>query len=188
MRYLGMIFLCVLAGWIVFTFVTGDLSKPSLQIPGIGSGFEGNLALPKERIDASLDKARSRVVSVADTGYAFRIGSRVAAWLAFLATASITLVAGWYGQAPVPSPGGGAPGPNTTGLPRPATRAVTLLAALAAVLTAGGGLATQEAETLATWARERHRDVVEARAKVIGASTAVDAQTILDDLDLKLRQ
>jgi hypothetical protein len=144
--------------------------------------------LPKEQIDAALDKARNNVLSAADRGFAFRVASRAAAWLAFLATAAITLIAGWYGQAPNPPSGGGAPAASTAGLPRPAARVVTLLAALAAVLTAGGGLATQEAEGLSTWARERHRDVVEARAKVLSALTAADARTILDDLDLTLRQ
>jgi hypothetical protein len=164
------------------------LAKPSLQIPAVGSSFEGNLALPKEQIDAKLDSARDRVLSVAERGYAFRVGSRIAAWLAFLATAAITLVAGWYGQAPNTAAGSSLPAANTGGLPRPAARVVTLLAASAAVLTACGGLAAQEAETLTTWARERHRDVIEARAKVISAPTAPDASAVLEDLDLMLLQ
>jgi hypothetical protein len=190
MRYFGAFILCVLAGWIAYTIAVGDLVRPSLQVPGVGSGFEGSLALPKEQIDTALDAARNQVISIANKGYAFRIGSRVAAWLAFLATAAITLVAGWYGQAPSPNPpaGSGLSVPNASGLPLPAARMVTVLAALAAVLTAGGGLATQEAETLTTWARERHRDVVEARAKVISATSAADARTMLDDLALNLKQ
>jgi hypothetical protein len=164
------------------------LARPSLPILGVGSGFEGNLALPKEEIDSALNAARDRVLLVANRGWGFRIGSRFAAWLAFLATAAITLVAGWYGQA-LKAPGGdGAVAVSTAGLPLHATRLVTLLAALAAVLTAGGGLATQEAESLSTWAREHHRDVVEARTKVIDAKNAADARSILEDLALKLTQ
>lgn len=188
-KAVGFGLLVLFAVWVTYQIGTGDLARPSLPILGIGSGFEGNLALPKAEIDGALDAARDKVLSAADRGYDFRIGSRVAAWLAFLATAAITLVAGWYGQSPAAPPaGGGLAVPSTSGLPRNAARVVALLAAGAAVLTAGGGLATQEAERLSTWARERHRDTVEARMKVIEAKTADDARTVLDDLALKLKQ
>jgi hypothetical protein len=179
----------VLAGWVIYQIVAGDLAPPSVPILGIGPGFEGDLALPKAEIDAALNAAREKVLSAADHGYDFRIGSRVAAWLAFLATAAITLVAGWYGQAPAAaSPGGALPAAGASGLPRNAARIVAVLAATAAVLTAGGGLATQEAEGLSTWARDRQRDVIEARTKVLTAKTAEDARTVLEDLALKLKQ
>jgi hypothetical protein len=181
--------LVLLVGWVIYQIAAGDLAPPSVPILGIGPGFEGDLALPKAEIDAALTAARQKVLSAADHGYGFRIGSRVAAWLAFLATAAITLVAGWYGQSPAPAPpGGGLAAAGASGLPQKAARIVALLAAGAAVLTAGGGLATQEAESLSTWARERQRDVVEARTKVIAATSADDGRTVLDDLALKLKQ
>jgi hypothetical protein len=187
-KTLGFALFGLLAIWIGYTIAAGGLARPTLPILGIGSGFEGNLPLPKSEIEAALDAARKTVFTSADRGYAFRVGSRVAAWLAFLATAAITLVAGWYGQAPNIPVGAGQAAADTSGLPRRSARLVTLLAALAAVLTAGGGLATQEAETLSAWARDRQRDVVEARTKVISAPNAADARTILDDLALKLKQ
>jgi hypothetical protein len=185
---LGYVLLSLLIVWIGYSFLSGGFARPNLPILGVGSGFEGDLALPKAEIDSALAAARDRVLTAADRGYALRIGSRVAAWLAFLATAAITLVAGWYGQAPSPAGGGSPATPNTAGLPAHATRTVTLLAALAAVLTAGGGLAAQEAENISTWAQERHRDVVETRTKVLGATNAADARTLLEDLALKLKQ
>jgi hypothetical protein len=181
--------LVVLVGWVIYQISSGDLAWPSVPTLGISPGFEGDLKLPKAEIDAVLNAAREKVLSAADRGYGFRLASRAAAWLAFLATAAITLVAGWYGQSSAPAPpGGGLAAANASGLPRRAAQIVAFLAAGAAVLTAGGGLATQEAESLSTWARERQRDVVEARTKVIAAMTAADAQTILDDLALKLKQ
>jgi hypothetical protein len=97
--------LVLLAGWVIYQIAAGDLVRPLVPILGIGAGFEGDLALPKAEIDAALTAARDNVLSAADHGYDFRIGSRVAAWLAFLATAAITLVAGWYGQSPILSGG-----------------------------------------------------------------------------------
>jgi hypothetical protein len=185
---IGAIFFALLAIWIGYTIAMGDLTQPSAPIVEIGSGFEGSLALPQREIDAALRAARDQVLSVADKGYMFRIGSRAAVWLTFFCTAAITLVAGWYGQAPNSPPGGGTAPSNTSGLPQPAARTVTLLAALAAVLTAGGGLATQEADSLSKWSSERQRDLVEARTKVIAAQNASDARTVLDDLALKLKQ
>lgn len=185
----GFILLGLLAIWIGYALVTGQFDRPSLPSAGIGSGFEGDLALPKKEIDAALNDARDRVLSIMDKGYTFRIASRVAAWLAFFATAAITLVAGWYGQTPTAPPGGSAARvPDTSGLPQRAARAVTVLAALAAILTAGGGLATQEAESFSNQAQARQRDLTDARKQIVEAKSASAARTVLDDLVLHLRQ
>ena len=188
-RTIGVVLLGLLAVWIGYTAVSGELNRPSVPSAGIDSAFEGDLALPKAEINSKLNDARDRVLSVMDKAYSFRIASRVTAWFAFFATAAITLVAGWYGQMPsVPSPGNASAAATAAGLPQRAARAVTLLASLAAVLTAGGGLATQEAESLATEAQARQRELIDARKQILVAPNADAARTILDDLALHLRQ
>ncbi|TBY61035.1 hypothetical protein E0H46_30430 [Rhizobium leguminosarum bv. viciae] len=186
---IGFILLAVLTAWIGRAVLKGDFQHPFLPSAAIGSGFEGDLALPKSEIEAKLNNARERVLATMDRAYTFRIASRIAAWLAFLATAAITLVAGWYGQMPAAPPPGTASGAATTaGLPQRTARVVTLLAALAAVLTAGGGLATQEAESLSTQALAHQRDLTDARKQVLETRSAEVARTALDDLALHLRQ
>jgi hypothetical protein len=119
-----------------------------------------------------------------DKAHVFRIISRVAMWLAFLATAAITLVTGWYGKTPaVPTRGGAA-----AGLPQKTVMAVTLLAALAAVLTAGGSIAAQQAESVSTKAQARQRYLIDARNQIIQATSAQNVRAILDDLAVSLRQ
>lgn len=184
---LGIILLVALAAWIAFTVSTGGLFYPEISLLGLGSGFEGSLALPKDKIDAALDAYRARVLSTADKASYFRFGSEVTSWLAFFATAAITLVAGWYGQTPpaVASNGGA---PMVSGLPPKATRLVTMLAASAAVLTACGGLASRQGQTLNSWAHDRQHDFVQARNDIVIAKSAEDAQKVLDDLDFSIRQ
>ncbi|MGO7968155.1 hypothetical protein ACC720_32530 [Rhizobium ruizarguesonis] len=188
-KIIGFILLAVLAAWIGRAVLKGDFQRPFLPSIAIDSGFEGDLALPKSEIEAKLNDARTSVLATMDRAYTFRVANRIAAWLAFLATAAITLVAGWYGQMPAAPPPVNASGTATTaGLPQPAARVVTLLAALAAVLTAGGGLATQEAERLSNEALAHQRDLAEARKQVLETRSAEVARTALDDLVLHLRQ
>jgi hypothetical protein len=148
MKSFSAILLILLIAWIAFSVITGELFYPKLSLLELGSGFEGSLALPKEKIDAALGTYRARVLATADRASYFKLGSEVAAWMAFFCTAAITLVAGWYGQSPQGNapPGGGAPAP--TGLPPRATRLVAMLAAASAVLTAAGGLASQQGQSL----------------------------------------
>ena len=184
---LGIVLLVALAAWIVFSVSTGGLFYPNISLLGLGSGFEGSLALPKEKIDAAFDAYRAQVLSTADKASYFRMGSEVAAWLSFLATAAITLVAGWYGQAPSANAADGGVS-AISGLPPKATRLVTTLAALSAVLTACGGLASKQGQSLNSWARDRQHDFVEARNAVVHAKSAQEAQGIINDLDFSLHQ
>src|SRR5260370_25104884 len=185
---LGIILLGVLAAWITFSVVTSGISYPKLSLLELGNGFEGGLALPKEKIDSAFETYRTRVISTADRASYFKLGGEVAGWLVFFCTAAITLVARWYGQAPQGNPAG-AGAPVITGLPQKATRLVAMLAALSAVLTAAGGLASQQGQSLNSWARDRQHDFNQAREKLISKDiTAGDAQAILDDLALSVRQ
>ncbi len=184
---LGIVLLIALAAWIVFSVSTGGLFYPNISLLGLGSGFEGSLALPKEKIDAAFDAYRAQVLSTADKASYFKLGSDVMSWIAFLATAAITLVAGWYGQTPPANLADGAAS-AILGLPPRATRLVTMLAALSAVLTAFGGLASKQGQSLNSWARDRQHDFVQARNDVVAAKSAEEAQRVLDDLAFTIRQ
>jgi hypothetical protein len=186
MMKIGVFLFVALVAWIVFSVTTGGLLYPKVSLLGLGNSFEGNLALPKEKIDAAFEAYRVRVLSTAERASYFKLGGEVASWMAFFATAAITLIAGWYGQAPANATGGGTSA--ASGLPPKAMRLVAMLAALSAVLTATGGLASQQGQSLNSWARDRQHDFIRARNDVVAAKTSQDAQTVLDDLELSLRQ
>jgi hypothetical protein len=180
-RLLGLLLGIGLLGWIALELIApvGYHSAPSVL--GLGSAFEGNLQLPAEKIANAFENARQRMIEVNSWGTRFRVAGDIAAWLSFAATASITLIVGFYGRAPAAE--GGAP--DTTGLPSRGVRLIGFLAALAAVLTAVSSLAVAKSQDNFKHADELRALIVSARAQVIDAKTADDAQAILDDLVLK---
>ena len=94
--------------------------------------------MPVEKIRTAFEAARSRMLAVNGYGTTFRVVGDIAGWLSFAATAAITLIVGFYGR-PVPSAGAA---PDTQGLPARSVRLIGVLAALAAILTGFGNLAS----------------------------------------------
>jgi hypothetical protein len=180
-RIVGLLLFVGLLAWIVAETTFSFGHHPSPEVLGLGNAFEGNLQLPSERIRAAFDTARSAMLGVNVTGSRLRTAGDVAGWLSFVATALITLLVGFLGR-PVPTAGSA---PNTEGLPLSTARTIGTLAASAAILTAFANLAIAKSQDYFKHADEIRDLIVHARAQVIGASSADDAQAVLDDLELK---
>jgi hypothetical protein len=171
----------VLIAWIVYWCVTPALHHPVPQVFELGNGFEGNLQLPAERIQAAFSQARGHMLAVNTTGTRFEFAGEIIAWLSFAATAVITLIVGFHGRQPQPAESA----VNTDGLPARAVRLIGILAAIAAISTAASSKASSEAQTLFKRADEIRELIVQDRGQVLDAKDASSAQAVLDDLALK---
>jgi len=184
LRLLGTGLAVALIVWVVASIAQYDHWRPAPEILGLGNAFEGNAQLPKEEITKGIDQARARMIEINQRGRWFSLAGDICAWLAFGCTAAVTLIAGWFGRTPAT----GNATPNTTGLPVSATRTIGLLAGLAAVLTAGGTMATNRGHDQYDKAKQVQALTNQATKAVLEAKTAQDALTVLDDLKLKTDQ
>jgi hypothetical protein len=183
-RILGMLLIVGLVAWLFVgtNFPIGHHATPAVL--GLGSAFEGNLQLPSEKITGVFDVARRHMLEVNTFGSNLRLAGDIAGWLSFAATAVITLIVGFFGRT-LSSAGNT---PNTEGLPTSSVRMIGFLAALAAVLTAFGNLSIAKSQDYFKRADETRDLIVHARAQVIDAKSADEAQAILDDLALKSKR
>jgi hypothetical protein len=184
LRLLGIGLLVIFIAWVAETIVTYDHWRKPPEVLGLGSAFEGSTQLPTEEIKKAVEEARTRMIEINQRGRWFTLAGDISAWLAFGCTAAVTLIAGWLGR----SPGTGSTTPDTGGLPPGPTRAISLLAALAAVLTAGGTMAMDRGHTQFDKAKQAQALVNQSIKAVLEAKTADEARTVLDDLKLKTDQ
>jgi hypothetical protein len=180
-KVLSLVLMALLVTWIVYWFATPALHHPLPQVLELGNGFEGNLQLPAEKIQAAFSQARDRMLAVNTNGTRFELAGEIIAWLSFAATAVITLIVGFHGRQPQPD----VAVVNTDGLPARAVRLIGLLAAIAAISTAASSKASSEAQTSFKRADEIRAMIVQDRGQVLDAKDADSAQAVLDDLALK---
>lgn len=105
----------------------------------------------------------------------------MASWASFFATAAVTLILGYF-ERPTPAANGQ---PSVTGLPTGSARAIGILAALAAVLTAGGALARNQARDDYDKA-SKVADLINATNTDLKNANADEARRALDKLDLEI--
>jgi hypothetical protein len=182
LRVIGLFLAVALIAWIAISMLAPVGYHADPNILGLGSAFEGNLQLSSEKITEVFEEARKQMVEVNSRGSWLRTVGDVAGWLSFAATASITLIAGFYGRAP----GANGAATDTSGLPARSVRMIAFLAALAAVLTAFGSLAIAKSQDYFKKADEVRDLIVHNRAEIIDAKTPDAAQAILDDLVLQI--
>lgn len=181
-KVIGSLLFLVLIGWIVYVSTGGWSSHSAPQVLNLGNAFEGNLQLPAATIQAAFTTARERMLHVNSVGTTLHLAGGIAAWLTFAATASITLIVGFFGRAPQANPSAPV---NTEGLPARTVRLIGLIASIAAVTTAFSSLAIAKSQDYFTKADTIRDLIVHDRAQVLDAKTADEAQAVLDDLSLK---
>lgn len=184
LRILSIVIVAIFLAWTVIFALTYDHWRPPPEVLGAANAFQGNTQLPAEEITKAVDEARTRMIEINQHGRWFTLVGDVSVWFAFGCTAAVTLIAGWLGR----SPPTGLTAPDTGGLPPRPTRAVSLLAALAAVLTAGGTLATDRGHSLFDKAKLAQAFVNQSIKAVSEAPTAGEARAVLDDLKIKTDQ
>ncbi|MBY5416420.1 hypothetical protein [Rhizobium leguminosarum] len=184
-RIIGLLLCAVLAGWIAWSLVTSPTPQPPL-IADLGNAFEGNSQLSKEDIDASLSHAKSRMSDLNSTGRSLRLAGEIAGWISFACTAAITLVLGYFGRAPAaantPIPSDG------NGLPNRIARAIGVLAASAAILTAAGSMAKNSGQDKFDRSNTAAQIIREAQRAVGDAGTAREARDALDEMTRRVDQ
>ncbi len=140
-KVLGWLLLVIFVAWLGLSLSKYPLRRSAPTVFQSSSGFEGTSLLPASETQPHIDRARSRMLAINSHGQEFSFVDNIAAWGSFLATAAVTLILGYFGRR-VPSGGEQA---DLSGLPTKLARAIGLLAALAAVLTAGGAMARNQA-------------------------------------------
>jgi len=181
-RIMGLLLLALATIWVIGSIVTYDHWKPDPAVLGIGNAFQGTAQLPKEEIEKQIGIARDRMIEVNDRGRWLSLAGDIGVWLSFICTALITLIAGYFGRVP----GAGGTLPNTGGLPPKPTRAIGLFAALAAVLTAGGTMATNRGHDAYDRADQARTLINQATKAILDAQTEREAHDALDALKLKI--
>jgi hypothetical protein len=177
------VFLLVLfLGWLGFSLAHYSILRPAPSIVQPSSGFEGNPLLPASEIQPHIEHARSKMLAVNGHGQAFSLADNVASWLGFLCTATVTLILGYFGRR-APADGAGA---DLSGLPLRMARVMGVLAALAAVLTAAGALAKNQARDDYQKADSARNYINAAVSDLSAAKSEREARDALDQLDLQI--
>ena len=138
--------------------------------------------MPASEVQPHIDRARSKMLAVNGHGQAFSLADNIASWLSFLSTATVTLILGYFGRR-APPDGAGA---DLSGLPLKMARGIGVLAALAAVLTAAGALAKNQARDDYQKADSARNYINAAVSDLAGAKSEREARDALDQLDLQI--
>jgi hypothetical protein len=174
--------LLLFVAWLGFSLSHYSMLRPAPNVVQPSSGFEGSSLLPASEIQPHIDRARSRMLAVNGHGQVFSLADNIASWLSFLATATVTLILGYFGRR-APADGTGA---DLSGLPLRSVRCIGVLAALAAVLTAAGALAKNQARDDYQKADAARNYINAAVSDLAGAKSEREARDALDQLDLQI--
>ena len=177
------LFLLVLfLAWLGFSVAHYSILRPAPSIVQSSNGFEGSSLLPASEIEPHIEHARSKMLAVNAHGQTFSLADNLASWLSFLSTAMVTLILGYFGRR-VPADGAGA---DLSGLPLKMARVIGVLAALAAVLTAAGALAKNQARDDYQKADAARNYINATVSDLAGAKSEREARDALDQLDLQI--
>jgi hypothetical protein len=180
-RVVGWCLLLGFVAWLAFSLSKYPLGKAAPKLLGASTGFEGSAPLPDSEIKPHFERARARMLEVNSHGRALSIADSIASWASFLATASVTLILGYFGRrAPAANESA-----DVSGLPARTGRLIGVLAALAAVLTAGGALAGNQARDDYEKA-SKAADLINATRADLKGTTPDEARAVLDKLDLEI--
>jgi len=163
--------LLLFVGWLGFSLSKYPVLRPAPATIQSSNGFEGNTLLPAGESQPHLDHARSRMLAI-----------NIAAWASFLSTAAVTLILGYFGRR-APRTGAAA---NLSGLPQKSARLIGVLAALAAVLTAAGAMAKNQAHDDYQKADSARDYINAAVSDLAGSKSQQEARDALDQLDLRI--
>ena len=180
-RVVGWLLLLGFIAWLSFSLSKYPLGRPAPNLLGASTGFEGSAPLPDSNIKPHFDRARMKMLEVNSQGKMLSTVALIASWASFLATASVTLILGYFGRR---NPAANEP-PDASGLPARTGRLIGVLAALAAVLTAGGALTGNQARDDYDKA-SKAAELINATTTDLKSATTDEAHAALDKLDLEI--
>jgi hypothetical protein len=183
----GFALLILLFIWIGFSIHNGVFAYPQRSVLNYGTAFEGSTALPESTIKAALKDATSKMLPANTVGYIFNVASNFAAWLSFLASAVIALVAGYCGTL-LPS---GEIKPEQLpellkGRSQRYVHLIGVLAAFAAILTGVTNKASDEASKIFKAVDDVQIEIARTSDDIFAAKTEREAQAILNRLQIKV--
>jgi hypothetical protein len=178
----GWLLLIGFVAWLGFSLSRYPVRRPPPSGLAASSGFEGASPLPDSETKPHFDHAREKMLAVNSRGQTFSVADNLASWATFLSTAAVTLILGYFGRrAPAANEAA-----DVSGLPLRLGRLIGVLAALAAVLTAGGALARNQARDNYDKA-DKTRDLINATTTDLRSATSqAEAHAVLDKLDLEI--
>jgi hypothetical protein len=178
----GFSLLVLFAVWIGISLTKYPLARPAPPTFQASSGFEGTTLLSSSETQPHLDHARARMLAINSHGQTFSVVDNIATWASFLATAAVTLILGFLGRRVTAA---GEPA-EVSGLPNTLARTIGVLAALAAVLTAGGAMARNQARDDYQKADSARDHINAAISDLAGSKTTQEARDAMDKLDLEI--
>jgi hypothetical protein len=181
-KIVGWLLVIGFVAWLSFSLSRYPIGRRAPNVLAASSGFEGTAPLRDSETKPHFDHARTKMLAVNSHGQAFSMADNLASWAGFLATAAVTMILGYFGRR---APAAGEPA-DTSGLSFRAGRLIGVLAALAAVLTAGGALARNQARDDYEKA-DKVRDLINATTTDLrSAKSEAEAHAVLDKLDLEI--
>jgi hypothetical protein len=182
-KFVGWALILGFVAWLLFSLSKYPLGRPAPILLGASTGFEGGGPLPDSEVQPHFDRARAKMLAVNSHGSMLSTADTIASWLSFLATASVTLILGYFGRR---APTANEPA-DISGLSIRMGRLIGVLAALAAVLTAGGALARNQARDDYDKAGKA-AELINTTTTDLRKANADEARAALDKLDVAIGQ
>jgi len=148
-----------------------------------GSGAIGNLSISVEEANTVFISAKNRMIALNDYGRLFALLHEIGSWLVFATTAGITLISGFYGQSPSTNK---AKKKSVSTLPNNAIRAISFLAAFAAVMTAFNNISTSKYEQYYAKSDNIYELIKSSRRGILETNSDAVASEIIDKLRLEI--
>jgi hypothetical protein len=176
----------VLAVWVIVSLRT-ELFSPEIREAGGPKVMSGDPAMPDKPMEEAVNGAQRRMVAKYRGSHRFRWLGRCADWLAFLLTATITVIVGATGQLVKAGEDPAARGleaaeSGALGAKQKWVRWIGVMAALAAVMIAVSsrfGAVSQEEMDRGEKLREL---ITTSRVTYAGAATPAEGQKVVDSL------
>ena len=179
---IGIVMLVWLIGWIGYTLMSGSIMRDTPQRLDIGSAFEGIPQISPEDIRSVMSAAQDRVSEHNWYGNIYRGIAKGTAWLGFLFSSIITIVAGRSEVFVEPDPHKQSDVLKELKARNSRWKVVGIIAAFAAVCTALSGRAETEAALRYKNADDLRQEVSTARKEIVATKNSEEAQAILDRL------
>lgn len=185
-KAIGILIIISLVLWIIASFASSSVLKPSPSIFGIDAAAQSNILIPKAEIDAAIATAKTSANTANSYGNAFSLAENVFKWLAVLASAVITLIGGMKGGLGVN--GSEKPKVDLSELPRRYVRVVTILASISAVSVALSATCQSEKQSFYEKSDNIIELIYQARKDVTDAKDVPEAEKILNEMILEAQR
>lgn len=186
MLFSGGILILSLIIWIIISLSNGLWLRQPPKILGVDSGGISELHMDKNEFDTVFAESKWKMQKANKIGNFFNICEKIVRWLAFFASSSITLIAGFYGHQQKDNQK--TPNNKEKNIPQKAMRIMGFLAAISAVLTASSSLLNTESNTYYEKSDHIYQLIVDYRKQILEADNAEDENNLLNRLLIEVNR